>query len=94
MMMQGIMEPERWLPWGWIGNVIQVLGGILKNIGIVDVVKVVPSLGPNTFASEVIVRVRETMPKMRHVLVGILGVVVIEMAWVPWCVQRHDNVWK
>ena len=60
--------------------------GILENIRLVNVGKVEPSLGPNIFSSEIVVGIRELMPKMRHAPVGVLGMVIIKASWVPWSV--------
>ena len=61
-----------------------MLEGILEDIEFVSIVKVKLNLGPNTLTSEVAVRIRESMPNVQHVLVGVFSVVIIEAAWIPW----------
>ena len=68
--------------------------GFLEDVGFVNVVKVKPSLGPNTLASEVVVGIGESMLKVWHVLVRVFSTVIIKMAWVPRGIQRHNDVWE
>ena len=57
--------------------------GVLEDAAFVNVVEVEPSLGPNMLASEVAVRIRGSMPKVWHALVGVFSAVMIKTAWVP-----------
>ena len=94
MTAQAVVEPKGRFPQCWIREIVEVLKSIFKNIKLVNVSKAGPSLGPNTFSSEVAVRIQELMPEMWHMPVGVLGVVVIKTAWIPWGIQRHCCVWK
>ena len=68
--------------------------GILEDIKFVNVVEVKLSLGPNALISEVTVGIRESIPKVRHVLIGVLSTVIVEATWIPWGIRRHDCVRK
>ena len=84
MTAQAVVEPKGRFPRCWIREIVEVLNSIFKNIKLVNVSKAGPSLGPNTFSSEIAVRIWELMPKMWHMLVRVLGAVVIKTAWVSW----------
>ena len=68
--------------------------GILEDVGFVNIVKVKPSFGPNTLASEVAVGIRESMLEMWHALVGVFSAIIIKTAWVPRGIRRHDDMWE
>ena len=70
-----------------------MLEGILEDIKFVNVVEVKLSLGPNALISEVTVGIRESIPKVRHVLVGVLTVIV-KATRIPWGIRRHNCVGK